>query len=584
MAEKHVVRNGEVDLAVYEQGNPDGPTVLLLHGWPDSHHLWDNVVPELTDRFRVLSVDNRGHGESSNPPGTAAISTTTLAADYVAVIEALGGGAPVHVLAHDWGSVATWEVVCRPDSARLVASFTSVSGPSIAHVGKWARSRLARPTPRNIALPLAQLGSFAYSTFLALPGLPKAAIKVGMSEQLWRSALSAAEGAPPEDIHLAPTFKQDMANGLRIYRSTWAANPLRARDEYTTVPTQIIIGTRDPAVRQSSYADEDQWADQVWLRVVKGGHWLPFSHPQLLAAATIELIDSVTGTPPARALRRARMGVPRKPFEDQLVVITGGGSGIGRETALAFARAGSEVVVSDVNGIAAEATVALIAQAGGIAHAYELDVSDESAMRKHADGVIREHGVPDVLINNAGIGQAGRFLDTSAEDFDRVLAVNLHGVVNGCRAFAGAMAERGLGGHIVNLSSMAAYTPQQAFSAYSTSKAAVFMFSDCLRAELAGSGIGVSTICPGIVHTNIVANTRMSGVSAEEERRRQQLYDRLYRLRGYGPEKVAKQIVRAVQKNKDVVPVTPEARLQYVFGRFAPRVVRFAAARGSLVR
>ncbi|MFI6042260.1 SDR family oxidoreductase [Nocardia sp. NPDC051321] len=584
MAEKHVVRNGEVDIAVYEQGNPDGPTVLLLHGWPDSHHLWDNVVPELTDRFRVLSVDNRGHGESTNPPGASDISTTTLAADYVAVIEALGNGAPVHVLAHDWGSVATWEIVCGPDAGRLIASFTSVSGPSIAHVSKWARARLARPTPRNIALPLAQLGSFAYSAFLALPGLPKAAIKLGMSEQLWRSGLSAAEGASPERIHLAPTFKQDMANGLRIYRSTWAANPLRARDQFTTVPTQIIIGTRDPAVRQSSYADEDQWADQVWLRVVKGGHWLPFSHPRLLASATIELIDSVTGAAPARALRRARMGLSRKPFEDQLVVITGGGSGIGRATALAFARVGAEVVVSDVNGVAAEATVALIAQAGGVAHAYELDVSDEAAMRKHADGVIREHGVPDVLINNAGIGQAGRFLDTSAEDFDRVLAVNLRGVVSGCRAFAGAMAERGSGGHIVNLSSMAAYTPQQAFTAYSTSKAAVFMFSDCLRAELAGSGIGVSTICPGIVHTNIVANTRMSGVSAEEERRRQQLYDRLYRLRGYGPDKVAAQIVRAVQKNKDVVPVTPEARLQYVFGRFAPSVVRFAAARGSLVR
>ncbi|MFC9438827.1 SDR family oxidoreductase [Nocardia sp. NPDC057030] len=584
MAEKHVVRNGEVELAVYEQGNPEGPTILLLHGWPDSHHLWDNVVPELTERFRVLSVDNRGHGESSNPPGTAAISTTTLAADYVAVIEALGGGAPVHVLAHDWGSVATWEVVCRPDAARLIASFTSVSGPSIAHVGAWARARLSRPTPRNIALPLAQLGSFAYSAFLALPGLPKAAIKAGMSEQRWRSALSAAEGAAPENIHLAPTFKQDMANGLRIYRSTWAANPLRSRDEFTTVPTQIIIGTRDPAVRQSSYADEDRWADQVWLRVVQGGHWLPFSHPRLLAAATVELIDSVSGTPQARALRRARMGVARSPFEDQLVVITGGGSGIGRATALAFAREGAEVVVSDVNGIAAEATVALIGQAGGTAHAYQLDVSDESAVGKHADGVIREHGVPDVLINNAGIGQAGRFLDTSAEDFDRVLAVNLHGVINGCRAFAGAMADRGLGGHIVNLSSMAAYTPQQAFSAYSTSKAAVFMFSDCLRAELAGRGIGVSTICPGIVHTDIVVHTRMSGVSAEEERRRQQLYDRLYRLRGYGPEKVAKQIVRAVRQNRDVVPVTPEARLQYVFGRFAPSVVRFAAARGSVLR
>jgi NAD(P)-dependent dehydrogenase (short-subunit alcohol dehydrogenase family)/pimeloyl-ACP methyl ester carboxylesterase len=584
MVEKHVVRNGEVDIAVFEQGNPDGPTVLLLHGWPDSHHLWDNVAPELTGRFRVLSVDNRGHGESSNPPGTKAISVENFAADYVAVIEALGNGEPVHVLAHDWGSVAMWEVVARPDATRLVASFTSVSGPSLAHTAHWARSRLARPTPRNIALPLAQLGSFAYSGVFSLPVLPQAAIKFGVSEERWRNWLSGAESAAPEKIHLAPTFKADIASGLRIYRSTWASNPLRAREQHTSVPVQIIIGTRDPAVRQSSYTDEAQWVDDVWLRVVKGGHWLPFSHPQLLASAAVELIDAVAGKAPTRTLRRARMGVQRKQFEDQLVVITGGGSGIGRQTALAFAAAGAEIVVSDIDIIAAEATVALIAQAGGLGYAYELDVSDEEAVRKHAERVIAEHGVPDVLINNAGIGQAGRFLDTPSEDFRRVLNVNLNGVVNGCRAFGGYMADRGLGGHIVNLSSMLAYTPQQAFSAYSTSKAAVFMFSDCLRAELAEHGIGVSTICPGIVHTNIVRNTKMSGVSAEEEARRQERYDRLYQLRGYGPEKVAEQIVRAVREDRQVVPVTPEARLQYIFGRIAPGIVRFAAARGSLVR
>ncbi|MFI9506995.1 SDR family oxidoreductase [Nocardia sp. NPDC052566] len=584
MVDKHIVRNGDVDIAVFEQGNPTGPTVLLLHGWPDTHRLWNNVVPDLADRFRILGVDNRGHGESTNPPGAMAISVQALAEDYVAVIEQLGNGKPVHVLAHDWGSVAMWEVICRPDAKRLVASFTSVSGPSLAHAARWARNRLSRPTPCNIAMPLAQLGSFAYSTVFSLPLLPKAAIKLAVTEERWRSGLSAAEGAPADRIHLAPTFRQDMANGLRIYRATWASNPLRARDEYTAIPVQIIVGTRDPAVRQSSYADEARWADEVWLRVVKGGHWLPFSHPRLLATATVELIDAAIGEVPSRGLRRARMGVPRRRFDDQLVVITGGGSGIGRATALAFARAGAEIVVSDIDGVAAEATVALVAQAGGRAHAYELDVADEAAMRKHAEGVILEHGVPDVLINNAGIGQAGKFLDTSSEDFQRVLNVNLNGVVNGCRAFAGAMAERGLGGHIVNLSSMAGYTPQQGFSAYSTSKAAVFMFSDCLRAELAGRGIGVSTICPGIVHTNIVRTTRMSGVSPEEEARRQQLYDRLYRLRGYGPAKVAEQIVRAVEKNKQIVPVTPEARLQYTFGRLAPGAVRFAIARGSLIR
>lgn len=197
MVEKHVVRNDGVDIAVFEQGNPAGPTVLLLHGWPDTHHLWNNIVPELTERFRVLSVDNRGHGESSNPPGTKAISVANFAADYVTVIEALGKGEPVHVLAHDWGSIAMWEVVARPDAHRLVASFTSVSGPSLAHTASWARSRLARPTPRNIALPLAQLGSFAYSGVFSLPVLPQAVIAAGVSEERWRTWLSRAEERPP---------------------------------------------------------------------------------------------------------------------------------------------------------------------------------------------------------------------------------------------------------------------------------------------------------------------------------------------------------------------------------------------------
>jgi NAD(P)-dependent dehydrogenase (short-subunit alcohol dehydrogenase family) len=109
--------------------------------------------------------------------------------------------------------------------------------------------------------------------------------------------------------------------------------------------------------------------------------------------------------------------------------------------------------------------------------------------------------VPDIVVNNAGIGQAGAFLDTPAGQWDRVLDVNLGGVVNGCRSFAERLVERGIGGHIVNVSSMAAYPPLQVMSAYCTSKAAVYMFSDCLRAELDAAGIGLSTIYPGIIDT-----------------------------------------------------------------------------------
>ena len=146
------------------------------------------------------------------------------------------------------------------------------------------------------------------------------------------------------------------------------------------------------------------------------------------------------------------------------------------------------------------------------------------------------------------------------------------------------MVKRGSGGHIVNLASMAAYVPQQSFTAYSTSKAAVFMFSDCLRAELAESGIGVSTICPGVVHTNIIANTQFSGVGAKAEAEKQQKFDRLYKKRHYTPDKVAERIVAAVAKKKSIVPVTPEAHVAYHARRFVPALGRWLAARKDIVQ
>ncbi|ANO00688.1 SDR family oxidoreductase [Mycobacteroides abscessus] len=579
---EHVVRNGDIDVAYFMQGNPEGETILLVHGWPDSHHLWDGVAPLLRDRFRLVAIDNRGAGKSSNPKSFRDFRLTEMASDYVAVADAVSPDKPVHVLGHDWGSVAMWEAICDPELEHRFSSFTSVSGPSAHHMSKWVRSRFGNPTPKNLALALGQIGSLLYMFGSMTPVIPNVLLKLTMNERRWRTGLSLAEGAPVEDIHLGPTFMSDITRTLRVYRANALPAMLHPQDRHTRVPVQVIVGTRDPAVRQSNYDDELKWNQQTWRRVLDGGHWLPFSHPQVLAAATAELIDAVSGNQPGRGLRRAEMGKSRRPFEDQLVVITGGGSGIGRETALEFARQGAEVVLSDVNLDGANETVSLIEQSGGVAHAYRLNVADEEAVNAHAEEVVKRHGVPDVLVNNAGVGAAGGFLDTPSEEFRRVIEINLFGVVNGSRAFGAKMAERGLGGHIVNLSSMAAYSPQKAFTAYSTSKSAVFMFSDCLRADLAAHNIGVTTICPGVVHTNIVANTKISGVSADEEVRMQQAGDKAYAMRRYGPEKVARQIVSAVRKNKQVVPVTPEARLQYLNNRLAPGLTRYFATKAGM--
>ena len=105
--------------------------------------------------------------------------------------------------------------------------------------------------------------------------------------------------------------------------------------------------------------------------------------------------------------------------------MTGAGSGIGRQTALAFAREGAEVVISDIDEASVKDTATKIAACGGNAHTYTLDVSDADAVERFAEQVCADHGVPDIVVNNAGVGHAGLFLDTPVEEFDRVLDVNL---------------------------------------------------------------------------------------------------------------------------------------------------------------
>jgi NAD(P)-dependent dehydrogenase (short-subunit alcohol dehydrogenase family)/pimeloyl-ACP methyl ester carboxylesterase len=581
------VSNGDVRIAVYEQGDPDGPTVVMVHGWPDSHALWDGVAPLLAEKFRVVTYDNRGIGPSSSPRSYHEYTMARLADDFAAVIDNLSPNQPVHVIAHDWGSVSVWEYLARPEASSRVASFTSVSGPSLDHLVAWIFDNLKRPYRlKRLAHTLTQLVSLSYMAVFSIPLLTPAIVRATVTPRRLARILSLAEGIPARQIHQSDGLARDAANGLKIYR----ANYFRSftgrvrRDHRVDVPVQLMVNTGDRFVRTYSFDDESRWVSRLWRRDVRAGHWSPFSHPQVLAASVAELADVVAGRPPSRAMRRAEVGRHREPFGDTLVSITGAGSGIGRATAREFARLGAEVVISDVDEVSVRQTAKDIAAQGGIAHTYTLDVSDAQAVNAFADEVCAEHGVPDIVVNNAGVGQAGRFLDTPAEQWDRVLDINLGGVVNCCRAFAQRLVERGSGGHIVNIASAAAFAPLQSLNAYCTSKAAVYMFSDCLRAELDAAGIGLTTVCPGPVHTNIVSTARFDappGKAVQASGRRGQ-WEKFFAARRYSPEKAAKAIVSAVRRNKPIRPVTPEAYLLYGTSRLAPQALR-STARGQVI-
>lgn len=264
----------------------------------------------------------------------------------------------------------------------------------------------------------------------------------------------------------------------------------------------------------------------------------------------------------------------------ELVVVTGAGSGIGRATAIRFAKLGAHVVVSDIDPDAAAATTAMIRGNGHRASAERLDVTSPDDWEAFARTVLADHGFADVLVNNAGLVVGGPFLELSPADWERQLSVNLMGVVHGCRVFGKQMAERGRGGHIVNIASAAAFTPTPVMAPYSVSKAGVKMLTECLRLELGPKGIGVSAICPGVINTNIGENAVTVGVNQdllergmEVQRKLQDLAERLP-FAPMSPNLVARAVTRAVRYDLAVVPVRTEAWLGYLMLRIAPGINR----------
>ncbi|MGW5419925.1 SDR family oxidoreductase [Streptomyces sp. NPDC003943] len=578
-ARERWVRTGGIELCVAELGDESRPTVLLVHGYPDSKEVWSEVAVRLAGRFHVVLYDVRGHGRSTAPtPLRGGFTLEKLTDDFLAVADAVSPDRPVHLVGHDWGSVQSWEFATVPRTEGRIASFTSMSGPSLDHFGHWIKNRMARPTPRRVGQLLGQGAKSWYVYLLHTPSLPELAWRGPLGKR-WPRMLERVEGIPAGD-YPTPSLPADAAHGAWLYRDNVRARMLRPRtDAYAHVPVQLITPTGDAFLSERLYDDLAAWVPDLTRRTLPAKHWVPRTRPDQLAAWITEFVEA-NEDPAARAPKTAAKSGVRPEYAErfggQLVLVTGAASGIGRATAFAFAEAGARVIAVDRDAEGAARTAEMSRLIGAPAAWGETaDVADEQAMEKLAAKVASEYGVVDVLVNNAGIGLTGSFFDTTSEEWKRVLDVNLWGVIHGCRAFGAQMAERGQGGHIVNTASAAAFQPSRALPAYSTSKAAVLMLSECLRAELAGQGIGVSAICPGIVNTGITSTARFAGVTDEaEEKRRQKKASRLYGLRNYPPEKVADAILRAVLRNEAVVPVTPEARGAHVLSRLAPGVLR----------
>jgi pimeloyl-ACP methyl ester carboxylesterase len=281
---------GGLSLAVTEAGERGKPAVLLVHGFPDTSAVWDPVVERLTDSFHVVRYDVRGAGQSDVPATRSEYALPLLVDDMVAVVAATSPDHPVHLVAHDWGSIQGWEAVTTEAVAHRFASYTSISGPPLDHAGQWVRRhRTLRPS--DLLRTARQALHSWYIAFFQVPRLPELLARSRSATRLWARALHHIEDAPSDERWPAPTFSADFAHGVELYRANVRGRMQHPEARHTDVPVQLVVPLRDRYVTPALLDGLEAWASELRRRPVDAGHWVIRTDPDVIATAVREMVS-----------------------------------------------------------------------------------------------------------------------------------------------------------------------------------------------------------------------------------------------------------------------------------------------------
>ncbi|MEU6136869.1 alpha/beta fold hydrolase [Nocardioides sp. NPDC047086] len=280
MSTLYVTTTDGLRVAVTDFGSPGDtrPTLVCVHGYPDNSSVWLPLVRILGSELRIVTYDVRGHGSSQAPATREGYLIEQLNADLHSVIDAVSPSEPVHLLGHDWGSTQTWDAVAGNVPSERIASFTSVSGPSLDQTGAWLRT--PGGTARGVLERLKQGVESTYIGIFLAPLLPELA---------WRSGfLDRVVGGSAVD-----RTRADRINGLELYRANVTARMGRPQPRPVTVPVQVIAPVGDAYVSRALATEAPRpYVTDLTVRGVEGSHWVVADHPERIASLVRDFVLS----------------------------------------------------------------------------------------------------------------------------------------------------------------------------------------------------------------------------------------------------------------------------------------------------
>lgn len=270
-----VATSDQQRLAVRTFGDISKPALVLVHGYPDHQEVWKNVIVYLPDYF-IVTYDVRGAGDSSIPKYIRDYRLERLSMDLEEVVNAVLPGQSFHLVAHDWGSIQSWESVTDPRFEGRILSFTTISGPCLDHAAFWMRNQFKHNRSRFFK----QLSKSWYIAMFQLPWLAPTAWNFFNPER-WGKIIRELEGK--EGLPLNQNIVKDGKYGVGLYRANFIPRLLKPRERYAICPVQAIVLKRDNFVSPQLVDEMPKWV-QTFSRVeLDANHWAILSQPKLIA-------------------------------------------------------------------------------------------------------------------------------------------------------------------------------------------------------------------------------------------------------------------------------------------------------------